>query len=175
MTLLDLKKQQFWVGGQIAASVPLQIGFLLLGYNYLSIALPTSDAMIGRLVYTIQWDFWGAVVLLAMIAFLAGVRPLRLDTIDGNDKTALELHVRVQRNTVEQLLLMIIGHLALATILEPDQLRIIPVLVLLFIASRIIYWIGYVRAPHLRTFGFVATFYPNIGVLLYTAWHLLEL
>ncbi|MFO6429507.1 MAPEG family protein [Erythrobacter sp. W302b] len=169
----NLKTQQIWVFGQIALSVPLQLLFVRWGYNHAGFVGPAGDSMGDRLAYALQWDLLGALVLLAMIGFLAGSRPIRHDTIDGNDRAeALAIHVRVQRNTVEQLMLMLFGHLTLATVLRVDQLHIIPVLALLFVVSRVAYWIGYVRAPHYRTLGFVATFYPNIAALLYSAWRI---
>jgi uncharacterized MAPEG superfamily protein len=174
MAELTLQKKQIWIGAQILISVLFQLLALVLGYKYAAFEPPLSDAMADRLVFAVQWSFWGVTILLAMIMFIAGIRPFRADAIDGDDKSSLALHVRVQRNTLEQLVLMVFGVFGLATIVELQALKIIPVLVCVFIVSRIVYWIGYVKAPHLRTLGFVATFYPNIGMIVYVAWQLLH-
>jgi uncharacterized MAPEG superfamily protein len=106
-----------------------------------------------------------------MILVIAGTRPIYSDVIDGNDQSQrLAVQVRIQRNTLEQLVLMALAHLCLATLLEPENLKILPVLTTLFVVSRVLYWIGYSIHPTLRSFGFVATFYPNIAALVWAAW-----
>ena len=166
-----LGAKQKLIGLQIAVSVPLQLVFLWFGYRYFGFAGPAADTVSDRLAFAIGWQMLGALTLLAMIGFIAGARPTSNDVIDGNDKAPrLEVQVRVQRNTVEQLLLMVVAHLALATLLPFAALKIIPVLACLFVISRMVYWIGYSINPLYRTLGFVATFYPNIGALLYAAY-----
>lgn len=166
---------QLLIAAQIAVSVPLQIAFVWYGLDYAAGLAPAGDTMGDRLAFALQWDLFGALVLLAMIMFIAGTRPTAADVIDGNDRAErLAIQVRIQRNTHEQLTLMAFGHLALATLLPPDQLKIIPVLVALFCVSRIVYWIGYSLNPLFRTLGFVATFYPNIAALGYAAYLLIH-
>ncbi len=162
---------QMLIGKQIALSVPLQIAFVYFGFHHLPLADSVGPDFAARLTYVLQWELVGVLVLLAMIMFIAGYRPLSEGGIDGSEgDRRINVHQRVQRNTLEQLTLMIFGHLALLTVLPPESLRVIPVLVLLFVVARVVYWVGYVRDPLLRTTGFVATFYPNIAVLLYAAW-----
>lgn len=162
---------QMLIALQILISVPLQIGFFLYGMHHFTLNAPASEAMGDRLAYTIQWDFYGALVLLAMIGFIAGARPTRKDVIDGNDQAeALAVQVRIQRNTLEQLVLMMFAHLTLATLLPMEQMKAIPVLVMLFAIARFVYWIGYSINPLYRTVGFVGTFYPNIAALAYAVY-----
>jgi hypothetical protein len=166
-----LPHQQMLVGAQIAASVPLQVGFVFLAPQVWSFSGPAGEGMADRLAFAFQWQVWGALVLLAMIGLIAGSRPLAVDVIDGNDRAErLAVQVRIQRNTLEQLVLMIVAHVALATLLPASQLVIIPTLVTLFVIARVVYWIGYSINPLYRTLGFVATFYPNIGALGYAAY-----
>jgi magnesium-transporting ATPase (P-type) len=172
---MTLQRQQMMVAGQIAVSVPLQIGFVSFAPRVLGLPGPDSLDLAGRLAFAFQWQVFGGLVLLAMIGFIAGARPMAADVIDGNDRAErLAVQVRIQRNTLEQLVIMVLAHVALATLLPPEQLPLIPTLVLLFVIARIFYWIGYSIHPAFRTLGFVATFYPNIGALGYAAFLLLR-
>jgi uncharacterized MAPEG superfamily protein len=171
---MSLQRQQLLVAAQIAVSVPLQIAFVHIAPKVLSLPSPHSLDIADRLAFAFQWQVWGGLVLLAMIGLIAGARPTSADIIDGNDRAErLAVQVRIQRNTLEQLVLMVLAHVALSTLLPPDQLTLIPTLVLLFVIARIVYWIGYTINPVFRTLGFVATFYPNIFALGYAAFLLL--
>ena len=133
---------------------------------------PDAQASLSeRLAFALRGLVVGGAVLLAMIMFIAGARPLWKETIQGApDAPQLELHVRVQRNTLEQLVVMALAHLALATVLPHAQLKLLPTLVALFVLARVAYWVGYTRDPMYRTFGFVATFYPNIYATGLALW-----
>lgn len=159
------------MGLQIALSVPFQLLFVAL-VRGLPLWAPAGDDLASRLAFATRGALLGAAVLLAMIGFIAGGRPLWAETIEGApDAPKLERHVRVQRNTVEQLLVMVLAHFSLAVTLPREELGLLPALALLFAVSRVFYWVGYVRDPMYRTFGFVATFYPNIyAVLLALYW-----
>lgn len=171
-TPASLARARSLIALQIALSVPFQLAFVWIGTHAVSWSLPLADALPERLAFALRWELLGVATLLAMIAFIAGARPLWAQTIGGApDAQQLERHVRVQRNTLEQLVVMMGAHLALATLLPPDQLGLLPTLVALFVVSRVLYWVGYVRDPMLRTFGFVATFYPNLYAVGLALWY----
>jgi uncharacterized membrane protein YecN with MAPEG domain len=44
----------------------------------------------------------------------------------------------------------------------PEEARSLPLLTMLFVMGRILFWIGYHRNPYLRAFGFGITFYPTV-------------
>jgi hypothetical protein len=168
-----LVSQQALIGAQIAVSVPIQIWFAYYGFHHFGLGGPAGSSFSDGLAYAAQWHLMAGLVLLAMIMFIAGFRPLSLRIIDGNDRDDLvAVHVRVQRNTLEQLVLLIVGDVALLTVIPPESAHIIGVHVLLFIGARAVYWIGYAIDPLYRTVGFVATFYPNIAVMLYAAYRI---
>lgn len=167
----SLARARGLVGLQIALSVPLQLAFVWLGTHAVEWSLP-AEGLAERLAFALRWQLLGVATLLAMIGMIAGARPLWGETIGGDPNARqLEVHVRVQRNTLEQLVLMIGSHLALATLLPHEELALLPALALLFVVSRVVYWVGYVRDPMLRTLGFVATFYPNIYAVGLALWY----
>jgi uncharacterized MAPEG superfamily protein len=173
-TAPTLRRARALIGLQIALSVPLQIAAVRAGSRWAGWPLPASDAAADRLAYASRWLLLGGGVFLVMVGFLAGARPLWAETIGGDpDAARLDRHVRVQRNTLEQLVAMALAHAALATTLPFDELRLLPTLAVVFVASRLVYWVGYVRNPLHRTLGFVATFYPNLyatGLALWLAF-----
>lgn len=165
-----LRRAQLLIGAQIAVSVPLQIAFVRIVSDAGAFALP-ADTLADRLAFALRWQLPPAAMLLTMIGFIAGARPLWSETVGGSpDAARLERHVRVLRNTVEQLFLMVLAHLSLATLLPARELGLVPALALLFVLARLAFWIGYVRNELYRTVGFVATFYPNIYALGLALW-----
>lgn len=172
---MNFKTQQTLVGLQIAVSVPCQIGYIYLVFHSGTFTGPAADDLASRIAFALQNQLFALLVLLAMIGFIAGARPWASDVIDGNDQaTRLAIQVRIQRNTVEQFILLAVAHLALATVLPAHLLAILPTLVSLFIVARILYWIGYSIDPIYRSFGFVATFYPNIAALIWATTLVLQ-
>jgi uncharacterized MAPEG superfamily protein len=167
-----LRRAQLLVGAQIALSVPLQLLFVQL-LRAAPPWTPAGDDAAARLAFALTGTLVAGTALLAMIMAIAGLRPLWAETIEGSpDAARLERHVRVQRNTLEQLMLFVLAHLSLALSLPREDLALLPALALLFVVARALYWLGYALDPMYRTFGFVATFYPNIyaiGLALYGA------
>ena len=173
---MTLRQQQGLIGLQILISVPCQIAFTYVAFQSGLFAGPVTDDLANRIGFALQNQLFAILALLAMIGFIAGARPLASDVIDGNDQAErLAVQVRIQRNTLEQFLLLATAHLALATTLPTSLLPILPVLVTLFILARIFYWIGYSINPIYRTFGFVATFYPNIAALIWATTLVVQL
>ncbi|QPH55787.1 MAPEG family protein [Pontivivens ytuae] len=166
-----LRTQQLWIGGQIVASVLCQVVlFLWLSGRFPG---PVETELAARLAFGVQWSLVPVLVLLAMILAIAGTRPLFADVIDGNDRAdRLAVHIRIQRNTLEQGMLLIVGLLVFATLARPGELGAIPALAVMFVVFRLCFWIGYAIRPHFRTFGFVGTFYPNIALLGTCAYRL---
>lgn len=166
----NLATRQWIVGLQIAASIPFQLAFVWWGLNVWEPAGPPSGAMADRLAYAAIWILPGTLALLAVILFIAGFRTLRIDTIDGDPAAALGVHLRVLRNTVEQWILMASAQLTLATQLPVGELPLLPVLSMLFVVARGLFWAGYAAAPRWRGFGFAATVCPNAAALVLAAW-----
>lgn len=72
----------------------------------------------------------------------------------------------ILQNNLEQAVLAVVVHLALATLLRPEEMRVIPAVVLLFCLGRATFWLGYRRGAAARAFGFAATFWPTVACLL---------
>jgi hypothetical protein len=131
------------------------------------------DLPVFTLLPALSFAFLGpGLVLLAMIGWLARTRFFDDRLIDGQDfapGSGPWVDQRVLANTVEQLLLALCLWPPAAILLGEDGPGVAVALGLGFAFARLAFWVGYRRAPALRAFGFAATFYPTIAVVLFAA------
>ena len=109
----------------------------------------------------------GGLVMGAMIGRLAQRRFFDSTIIDGEPFVAgsgAEIDQRVLTNTTEQMVLALAlwpfaGHVL--------GWGLLPCLGLSFAGARLLFWVGYHRAPPLRGLGFAASFYPTLVAALW--------
>jgi len=77
---------------------------------------------------------------------------------------------RVADNTLQQLVLFLVGLLGLSVTLPPDGLSVVAAVAITFVVARCIFWFGYRIHPLYRAPGFSSTAYLNLGMLLATLW-----
>ena len=130
-----------------------------------SAPLPLAD----RFARVLRLDLFVVVWLGAMVGNVARLRFFSAADIDGSGATSASPAVRdsraVLQNTLEQTVLAIPVHLAIATIL-PDPVPFVAALVCLFGLGRLLFWIGFSRGATARALGFALTFYPTMISLL---------
>lgn len=151
--------------------------FLYLGYRFLPPFVPVLMEPIDRVVYAMRWLVLPAGTLVLGVMLVAGGRFFSPEAIDGaepNPRSSLDIHVRYVTNTTEQLLLFAVANLALSIHLDGTAVRMIPLLALWFSFARIAFLAGYHKSPIARAFGFAATFYPTVAVLLYDVLKILS-
>ncbi|NOU02532.1 MAG: hypothetical protein HOO94_02645 [Novosphingobium sp.] len=128
-----------------------------------------ADDPAGRLAFAAQWLLGPGMMLLAGIMGAAR-RGFHSDAIDGTrfpQAHTLEINLRYNTNTTEQLLLLAIILPALAVTLPHHRLVLVPAIAALFVFGRITFWIGYHYRPMARTFGMALTAIP---ILLSFSW-----
>jgi hypothetical protein len=126
------------------------------------VTLPSDDAS-ARLIFAVQCLLGPACMLWAGVQF-AGRRFLYPDAIDGTRTPAnrgLEINLRYNLNTLEQLVLAAVAWSNLALVLSHDRLVLIPAMATLFVIGRITFWIGYLWRPVARAFGMILTALPT--------------
>jgi len=81
--------------------------------------------------------------------------------------SALDINTRFILNTFEQFTAYLIA-IALVALYSPaEEARALPILTMLFLLGRVLFWIGYHKNPYLRAFGFGLTFYPSVAVYIW--------
>jgi hypothetical protein len=137
---------------------------------------PESDDAQGRLAYMLTW------LLLPGLSLLTGVvgaarRGFYRDAIDGTRtpaSPALEINLRYNTNTVEQVLLAAIAWAGLALKLPSEMLFVIPMLAVVFFMGRLLFFAGYLITPMARAYGMVLTILPTIIAYGWLLWRLVE-
>ena len=133
---------------------------------------PNAPAVGDRLAYAAVCNAFAAAILFVMLAAVGNARFLS-DAIDptlGRETPRMIVDGRVADNTTQQFLIFAAATLGLAANLDEDDLNIIGAAAIVFVAARILFWIGYRVHPLYRAFGFAATAYLNAGLLVAAVW-----
>jgi hypothetical protein len=133
-----------------------------------SIAVDTS----GRLALAARWLLLPGLTLLAGVQYAArrGFIPGAIEGTRIPEDWGLEINLRYNQNTVEQVLLAMIAWAGLALALPHDQLGLIQAMAWLFVAGRATFYIGYRFHPLARGFGMVLTALPTLGAYVWLMW-----
>ena len=150
------------------------LGMLVLVWGLSSvIARPViADTAADRIAYALRWAVPPALLFLAMVAAVGNAR-FASDAIDptiGKESPKMVIDGRVADNTLQQLVLFLVGMLALSLSLPLARMSIIPAVSTTFVLVRIAFWIGYRIKPVYRAFGFSSTAYMNLGMLIASLW-----
>ncbi|HEC00702.1 MAG TPA: MAPEG family protein [Sphingomonadales bacterium] len=173
MIILNQKQKDVRIG-MIAGAV-FSVVWVGMGYGFIDIDLPLWVTTGDRLAYVLKSEIYAALMLLFGIMAVAGQRFFSDQAIEGQTEglpKAITINLRYIQNTMEQLVLMIIVHLAYAVTANSGDMKIIPILVSLFIVGRVCFWIGYHQNALSRAFGFAVTFYPTAVMMFVTLWHM---
>jgi len=133
-------------------------------------ALPDGDDQAARLAYWAHWLLLPGLTLAAGVGLAGAWRFLDSEAIDGTPapkSAGLEITLRYNRNTLEQLVLAAIAWAGLALALPHERLVLVPALAVLFVFARALFWVGYLIAPWARAAGFALTFYPTVAALFW--------
>jgi len=130
-------------------------------------AAPTTLA--ERLIVTARADMFVLCWLAATIGNVARLRFFSADDFAGSGSGTATAEVgrakAVLQNTLEQVVLAVPVHVALA-VLVASSVPLIVALAALFAIGRLLFWVGYARGAKARAFGFALTFYPSLAGLL---------
>jgi hypothetical protein len=167
-------KQALVLMGMIAAVVVLLLLWARL--PLLPLPLPIGDDTASRIAFVARWLLLPGLALFAGVVGLASRRFFVTDAMDGTrtpESRSLEINLRYNQNTLEQVVLAAIAWSGLALQLPHVRLSLIPALAVLFLTGRAIFWIGYLIAPWARALGFGLTFYPTAIAIIWLASRML--
>jgi hypothetical protein len=158
----------------VVSGAAIGITFMILSVWLLAqvLPVPVTETMGDRVVYALKWDALAAVPFFLMIVVVGNERFLS-DAIDptlGKESHRMIVDGHVADNTTQQLLLFIVGSLALAANLPPQQLSVVGAAAITFTIVRLAFWIGYRIDPLYRAFGFAGTIYLNLALVVASLW-----
>ncbi len=131
-----------------------------------------SDTAADRIAYALRWAVPTALLFFFMVAAVGNARftSEAIDPTVGKESQRMIVDGRVVDNTLQQLVLFLVGMLALAVTLPVQRLSIIAAVSITFVVMRLAFWIGYRIKPIYRAFGFSSTAYMNAGMLIAALW-----
>ena len=91
--------------------------------------------------------------------------------LDKSTQSNTEVLSRILNNTMEQFLIFTSSSTILSIYLKPEQMRIIPIFVVIWVIARLAFDYGYKISPSARVPGFAATVLPSILCLTMLAYH----
>lgn len=166
-----LHKQAFVLVG-MAFAVAILALLWIRGSAHLPLPVPDGDDAAARLAFVARWLLLPGFSLLVGVCMVANRRFFLADAMDGTRSPAsrsLEINLRYNQNTLEQIVLAAIAWAGLALALPHERLALIPALAILFVIARALFWVGYLISPGARALGFALTFYPTVAAFIWLA------
>jgi len=160
----------------VAAGAASGVASMVLAMWVLStmvLAVPAGlETISERLAYALRWEALAALPLVLMIGAVGNARALSdaIDPTRGAEDRKMVIDGRVADNTTQQFLLFLAGSLGLTASLPTARMPVIGAAAIVFAVARLAFWIGYRIDPLYRAFGFAATFYLNLGLLVAALW-----
>ena len=130
---------------------------------------PHLPTLLDRVVFTLRWLIVSLLSIMVGIILVGNVRfaTAAIDPLDKSGKKYVEMRSKFLQNTVEQFLLHSFGLIVLSTYLSEENMHWVPLLVVLFVISRALFFVGYSMHPLKRGVGFSMTFLSNNLVIAY--------
>ena len=164
---VDLRAEQRAVVRNGVLAMLFSAAVLVAGYLLLPKLFSFPDDFEGALKLTLQADLFVTLWVVFAVRQVARIRFRSPDDIAGPAFTRPSPRIAVAaaflQNTLEQAVIAVAAHLALATLLTGAALAFIPTAVLLFAVGRLTFLIGYPKGAGARAFGMVVTTVPTIA------------
>lgn len=142
-------------------------GVLAASYLVLPRYVSFPDDLLGALALTLRADLF---VFLWVVIGVRMVSRVRFVSAADNRGSAfsrpspqIAVPLAFLQNTLEQTVIAVGAHLALATLLTGPLLALIPAAVLLFAVGRVTFLMGYPQGAGARAFGMVTTVLPTLA------------
>lgn len=162
----DVRQEQGGVALRMAAALCVTV-FVVAACLYQGSAHPAP--LPQRMIVVAKADVFVLCWLAAAIGNVARLRFFSADDIAGSGSGIATGKVRraraILQNTLEQVVLAVPIHVALA-VLVAASVPLIVALAALFAIGRHLFWMGYARGAEARAFGFALTFYPSLAGLI---------
>ncbi|XP_056597866.1 transmembrane protein 79 [Triplophysa dalaica] len=139
------------------------------GYKLLPFNPPPLDGAPLRLIYTLRCAFFASIPIVLGV-LVQGVSRLKYGTVsplfDGTWKNReVSVHSHYVRDSLHLYLLYFLQLAIMATYAQQEVLKLVPVLTIIFVFGRLIYWACAVFGSSGRALGFGLSFLPLLPLL----------
>lgn len=139
------------------------------GYELLPFNPPPLDSAPLRLLYTLRSAFFASLPIVLGV-LVQGVSHLNFGTVkplfDGTWKNReVSVHGHYVRDSLHLYLLYFLQLAVMATYAQQEVLKLVPVLTIMFVFGRLIYWVCAVFGSSVRALGFGLSFLPLLPLL----------
>ncbi|XP_037398498.1 transmembrane protein 79 [Pygocentrus nattereri] len=139
------------------------------GFELLPFDTPPVSSAPFRLVYTLRCAFF-ATLPIVLGVLVQGVSRFKFDALkplfEGNRGTRdVVIHGNYVRDSLHLYLLYFIQLAVMATYVRQDMLKLVPLLTIVFVFGRLIYWVCVVFHSSVRSLGFGLSFLPVVVLL----------
>lgn len=172
-TAIELKREQrrILVSGALALLV---VGSTLGASFFVAPALAFPEALTERLAFALQVDVVLALVLLVAVQRVSSGRYRSAADNRGSAYSQPSEKIAVDaaflQNTLEQAVIALIVHLAVASSVSGPALIFIPAACIMFVAGRIAFRLAYPHGAGARAFGMVLTVLPSFFGACAVVW-----
>lgn len=139
------------------------------GYMFLPFDAPLLESAPMRLVYTLRCSVFATVPI--MLGWLVlGASRLRTGDVKEHGGCEESAQVRVHRcflaDSASLFLLYVVQLVVMAMYLSQEQLKLVPLLTIVFALGRLVYWLAASLGSSVRGFGFGLSFLPSLTMLV---------
>ncbi|XP_030606370.1 transmembrane protein 79-like [Archocentrus centrarchus] len=142
------------------------------GFVFLPFDAPLLDGAPLRLIYTLRCSVFAATpiilgwLVLGISRLRSGVlRPLFDDEIKEAELQEVTVHQRFITDSASLFLIYFLQLVVMAMYLSQEQLKLVPLLTILFAFGRLAYWVAAAFGSSIRGFGFGLSFLPSIVMM----------
>ncbi|GAA6088112.1 transmembrane protein 79, partial [Tachysurus ichikawai] len=139
------------------------------GYDLLPIDLPAVRSTPSRLVYTLRCAFFASIPIILGV-FVHGVSCLKFSSLNPlfEGKRASRhtvVHMTFVQDSLRLFLLFFVQLAVMSTYIHDDNLKLVPLLTIVFVFGRLIYWLSVCLCSTVRVLGFSLSFLPVLTLM----------
>ncbi|KAM7382795.1 hypothetical protein PAMP_002505 [Pampus punctatissimus] len=143
------------------------------GFVFLPFDAPLLDGAPLRLVYTLRCSVFAAMpivlgwLVLGVCRLRSGlVRPLFDEEAKEVELQEISVHRRFVSDSVSLFLIYFLQLVVMAMYLSQEQLKLVPLLTIIFAFGRLVYWVAAAFGSSIRGFGFGLSFLPSLAMMV---------
>ncbi|XP_076593716.1 transmembrane protein 79-like [Chaetodon auriga] len=142
------------------------------GFVFLPFDAPLLDGAPLRLVYTLRCSVFAAApivlgwLVLGVSRLRSGmIRPLFDNEVKEAELQEVTVHRRFVSDSTSLFLIYFLHLVVMAMYLSQEQLKLVPLLTIVFAFGRLVYWVAAAFGSSIRGFGFGLSFLPSLAMM----------